>query len=116
MGEKKDRVEDAYHATKAAISEGIVPGGGSALLYAANILEDLQGKNSDETVGIKIVKKSLFTPIKKILNNAGLESALIIEKLLEKNNSDMTYDAQNHLVVDAFEAGIVDPTKVVRNA
>jgi chaperonin GroEL len=114
--EKKDRVEDAYHATKAAISEGIVPGGGSTLLYASTILEDLQGQNSDETVGIKIIKKSLFAPIRKILSNAGLESALIIEKLMEKNNIEMAYDAQNNVVVDAFEAGIVDPTKVVRNS
>ncbi|MSO14013.1 chaperonin GroEL [Rickettsiales endosymbiont of Trichoplax sp. H2] len=114
--EKKDRVEDAYHATKAAIAEGIVPGGGSTLLYASKILEGMKGKNPDETVGIEIVKKTLSAPIRKILENAGLESALIVEKLLEKNNSTMTYDAQNHEVVDAFKKGIVDPTKVVRNA
>ena len=101
--EKKDRVEDAYHATKAAIAEGIVPGGGSTLLYASKILEGMKGKNSDETVGIEIVKKTLSAPIRKILENAGLESALIVEKLLEKNNSTMTYDAQNHEVVDAFQ-------------
>jgi len=114
--EKKDRVEDAYHATKAAIAEGIVPGGGCTLLYAANILSDLKGKNSDETVGIQIVKKALSAPIRKILENSGLEGSLNIEKLLERNNSVMTYDAQNHKVVNAFEKGIVDPTKVVRNA
>jgi chaperonin GroEL len=114
--EKKDRVEDAYHATKAAIAEGIVPGGGSTLLYASQVIDGMKGKNSDETVGIEIVKKSLSAPIRKILENAGLESALIVEKLLEKNNSVMTYDAQNHEVVNSFEKGIVDPTKVVRNA
>lgn len=114
--EKKDRVEDAYHATKAAISEGIVPGGGSTLLYLSKILENIKGSNADETVGIQIVKKSLSSPISQILLNAGLESALIVEKLLEKNNFQMTYDAQNHRVVNAFDEGIVDPTKVVRNA
>lgn len=114
--EKKDRVEDAYHATKAAIAEGIVPGGGSTLLYASKILDNMKGQNADETVGIEIVKKALSSPIRKILENAGLESALIVEKLLEKNQSTMTYDAQHHQVVDAFVKGIVDPTKVVRNA
>jgi chaperonin GroEL len=114
--EKKDRVEDAYHATKAAIAEGIVPGGACTLLYASKVLIDMKGKNADETVGIQIVKKALSSPIRKILENAGLESALIVEKLLERNQSTITYDAQNHEVVDAFEKGIVDPTKVVRNA
>jgi len=114
--EKKDRVEDAYHATKAAIAEGIVPGGGCTLLYASKALIGMKGKNADETVGIEIVKKALSAPIRKILENAGLESALIVEKLLEQNKSTMTYDAQNHEVVDAFKKGIVDPTKVVRNA
>jgi len=114
--EKKDRVEDAYHATKAAIAEGIVPGGGCTLLYASKILVGMKGKNADETVGIGIVQKALSSPIRKILENAGLESALIVEKLLERNKTSMTYDAQNHEVVDGFEKGIVDPTKVVRNA
>ena len=114
--EKKDRVEDAYHATKAAIAEGIVPGGGCTLLYASKTLNGMKGKNADETVGIGIVEKALSAPIRKILENAGLESALIVEKLLEHNKSTMTYDAQNHEVVNAFKKGIVDPTKVVRNA
>ena len=114
--EKKDRVEDAYHATKAAIAEGIVPGGGCTLLYASKTLSGMKGKNADETVGIEIVKKALSAPIRKILENAGLESALIVEKLLEQSKSTMTYDAQFVEVVDAFKKGIVDPTKVVRNA
>jgi chaperonin GroEL len=114
--EKKDRVEDAYHATKAAIAEGIVPGGGSTLLYASKILSNMKGRNADETVGIEIVKKTLSAPIRKILENAGLESALIVEKLIEKNEPRITYDAQKHKVVDAFDTGIVDPTKIVRNA
>merc|ERR1712187_198703 len=95
--EKKDRVEDAYHATKAAIAEGIVPGGGSTLLYASKTLEGMKGKNSDETVGIEIIKKTLSAPIRKILENAGLESALIVEKLLEQNKSTMNYDAQHYI-------------------
>ncbi len=114
--EKKDRVEDAYHATKAAIAEGIVPGGGCTLLYASKVLIGMKGKNADETVGIDIVRRALSAPIRKILDNAGVESALIVEKLLEQNKHTMTYDAQNHEVVDAFKKGIVDPTKVVRNA
>merc|ERR1712051_698505 len=110
--EKKDRVEDAYHATKAAIAEGIVPGGGSTLLYASKILNNMKGRNADETVGIEIIKKTLSAPIRKILENAGLESALIVEKLIEKNEPRVTYDAQKHKVVDAFDTGIVDPTKI----
>jgi chaperonin GroEL len=114
--EKKDRVEDAYHATKAAIAEGVVPGGGVTLLYASKVLEGMKGKNDDETAGIEIVRKALSSPIRKIIENAGSESALIVAKLLEQNNQTMVYDAQNHQMVDAFEKGIVDPTKVVRNA
>jgi chaperonin GroEL len=114
--EKKDRVEDAYHATKAAISEGIVPGGGCTLLYASKVLKEMKGKNDDETAGIEIVRKSLSAPICNILRNSGSESSLIVAKLLEQNQKTKTYDAQNHKVVDAFDEGIVDPTKVVRNA
>merc|ERR1712224_215165 len=83
--EKKDRVEDAYHATKAAIAEGIVPGGGCTLLYASKVLKGMKGNNSDETAGIEIVRKALSAPIHKILENAGSESALIVAKLLEQN-------------------------------
>ncbi len=114
--EKKDRVEDAYHATKAAIAEGVVPGGGCTLLYASKVLDGMKGKNPDESAGIVIVKKALSAPARKILENAGLESTLIIERLLEQNKVSMVYDAQNHKVVDAFKEGIIDPTKVVRNA
>ncbi len=114
--EKKDRVEDAYHATKAAIAEGIVPGGGCTLLYSSKLLESVKTKNGDEAAGVKIVQKALLAPTRKILENAGLEGALIVEKLLEKNDTNMIYDAQNHQVVEAFKEGIVDPTKVVRSA
>jgi len=114
--EKKDRVEDAYYATKAAIEEGIVPGGGCTLLYASRSLDNIRGNNRDEAAGIEIIKNALFSPALKILSNAGEKSELIIEKLLEKNNYSMIYDAQNQKIVCAFDKGIVDPTKVVRNA
>ncbi len=114
--EKKDRVEDAYHATKAALAEGIVPGGGCTLLYASKILKDLKGKDEDETAGIEIIRKALAAPTRRILENAGLEGASTIEKLLENNNTQQIFDAQTHQFVDAFKAGIIDPTKVVRIA
>lgn len=114
--EKKDRVEDAYSATKAAIEEGVVPGGGCTLMYAAKTLENFFGDNDDENTGIKIVKKALTAPAKKILENAGEEPALILAKLQEKNTNSLIYDAHSQKVVDAFSEGILDPTKVVRNA
>lgn len=114
--EKKDRVEDAYHATRAAIAEGIVPGGGCTLLYAIQSLEKLKGENSDEDAGINIIKKALSAPIRKILENAGLDGALIVEKLLEGKDNTQIYDAQTLKFVNAYKAGIIDPTKVVRTA
>ena len=114
--EKKDRVEDAYHATKAAIAEGIVPGGGCTLLYAAKILDKLSGANHDEKAGIDIVKKALSAPIRKILENACIDGSLIVSKLFEDGKNHMIYDAQELKYVDAYSAGIIDPTKVVRVA
>jgi chaperonin GroEL len=114
--EKKDRVEDAFNATKAAVEEGIVPGGGCTLLYASKVLDKIEGANTDEKAGIEIIKNALAAPTKEILNNAGFESSLIVSKLLEANNKVMIYDAQNSITVNAFEKGIIDPTKVVRNA
>lgn len=114
--EKKDRVEDAYHATKAAIEEGIVPGGGCALLYATQVLKNVNGSNADENAGIEAIRIALSSPIRKILENAGLDGASIVEKLLEKHDSEQIYDAQNHEFVNAFKVGIIDPTKVVRTA
>lgn len=114
--EKKDRVEDAYHATKAAIEEGIVPGGGCALLYATEVLSAVKGNNSDEAAGIEAIKKALSAPIRKILENAGIDGASIVEKLIEKHDAEQIYDAQNHEFVNAFKSGIIDPTKVVRTA
>ena len=114
--ERKDRVEDAYNATKAAIEQGIVPGGGCTLLYASKILKNLKGDNNDEDRGISIITNALKSPSKKILENAGLEQELIIAELLDVNQTSMIYDAQKIKVVDAFKSGIIDPTKVVRNA
>jgi len=109
-------VEDAYYATKAAIEEDIVPGGGCALLYASMKLKTLKSDNNEEAAGIEIVQKALKAPITKILDNAALESALIVARLQEDNKSLNVYDARTQQVVDGFSAGIVDPTKVVRNA
>lgn len=114
--EKKDRVEDAYNATKAALAEGIVAGGGVTLLYASNLLEQLQGKNEDEKAGINIVKKALQAPVRKIVENAGVDSGIIVATLLDQKDENKLFDAQTLQYVDAFEAGIVDPTKIVRIA
>eukprot|EP01125_Pyxidicula_operculata_P012526 TRINITY_DN4116_c0_g1_i1.p1 TRINITY_DN4116_c0_g1~~TRINITY_DN4116_c0_g1_i1.p1 ORF type:complete len:560 (-),score=207.50 TRINITY_DN4116_c0_g1_i1:136-1815(-) len=120
VGEKKDRVEDALNATRAAVEEGIVPGGGSALLYASLALNDLKGDNFDQNVGIQILKKAIQQPAKQIALNAGVEGAIIVSKLLEpasgKINKNMGYNAQSGVFVDMFEAGIIDPTKVVKTA
>ncbi len=119
--ERKDRVNDAYHATKAAIEEGIVPGGGCALLYAASVLSNLKGRNIDEDAGINIVRRSLRAPALRILTNAGVDASIIVEKLIEKsaqhkNSHTGIFDAQKCEFVDAFDSGIIDPTKVVRSA
>lgn len=115
--EKKDRVDDAYSATKAAIEEGVVIGGGCALMYAAKSLDNLNGDNEDETAGIKIVKKALSAPAKKILENAGLESpSHTLMDLQKRNDMSVIFDAQNQETVDAFSKGIIDPTKVVKTA
>jgi len=114
--EKKDRVDDALNATKAAVEEGILPGGGTALLYATKALNGLQGLNEDENAGIAIVKKAIQTPLRQIVENAGMEASIIVGKLLEQKSNTYGFDAQNEQYVDLIEAGIVDPTKVVRIA
>jgi chaperonin GroEL len=114
--ERKDLVEDAMHATKAAVEEGIVAGGGSALLYAARVLEGLKGENHDQQVGIDIVKRALQTPARQIAQNAGVDGSLVVGKLLENKNANWGFDAQNNEYVDMVKAGIIDPTKVVRLA
>jgi len=114
--ERKDRVDDALNATKAAVEEGIIPGGGTALLYAAKALKELTGDNEDQTQGIAIVRRAIQYPIRMIVANAGQEASIIVGKLLEQKSNTYGYDAQGEKYVDFIEAGIVDPTKVVRVA
>jgi chaperonin GroEL len=114
--EKKDRVDDALNATKAAVEEGILPGGGTALLYATKALNGLSGANDDENAGIAIIKKAIQAPIRQIVENSGVEASIVVGKLLEQKSNTFGYDAQNEQYVDLVESGIVDPTKVVRTA
>jgi chaperonin GroEL len=114
--EKKDRVDDALNATKAAVEEGILPGGGAALLYATKALNGLQGENEDENQGIHIVKRAIQSPIRQIVENAGVEASIVVGKLLEQKSNTYGFDAQSESYVDLVEKGIVDPTKVVRTA
>ncbi|NCB49585.1 MAG: chaperonin GroEL [Alphaproteobacteria bacterium] len=114
--EKKDRVDDALHATRAAVEEGIVTGGGTALLYALPALDKVETQNSDEKLGVNIIRQAIQAPIRQIIQNAGGEGAVIVGKLLEKNETTQGYNAQTGEYVDMFEKGIIDPTKVVRSA
>src|SRR5476651_677790 len=114
--ERKDRVDDALNATKAAVEEGIVPGGGTALLYAIKALKDVTGDNEDQTQGIAIVRRAIQYPIRIIVQNAGQEASIVVGKLLEQKSNTYGYDAQGEKYVDFIDAGIVDPTKVVRVA
>jgi chaperonin GroEL len=114
--EKKDRVDDALAATRAAMQEGIVAGGGSALLFAGRVLEKLTGANEDQNVGIKLIRQVIKAPIKQIAENAGFDGAVVCNEVMSKANASFGYDAQNNKYVDMFKAGIVDPTKVVRTA
>ena len=114
--ERKDRVDDALHATRAAVEEGIVPGGGVALLYAINGLGKVAVENDDQKVGINIVKRALETPLRQIVENAGVDGAVVAGKLLEQKDSKRGFNAQTERYVDMIKAGIIDPTKVVRTA
>jgi len=116
VGELKDRIQDALCATRAASDEGIVPGGGSALLYASRKLNDLKGENFDQDVGIKIIRQACRIPCKTICHNAGFEGSIVVDKLLDENNATRGFDASKGVYVDMLEAGIIDPTKVVRTA
>jgi chaperonin GroEL len=115
MKEKKARVEDAMHATKAAVEEGIVPGGGVALVRAIPALEKLKA-TGDEQIGIDIVKRALEEPLRLIAANAGHEGAVVAEKVRNNNNSSYGFDAQTETYSDLVEAGVIDPTKVTRTA
>jgi chaperonin GroEL len=114
--ERKDRVEDAMNATRAAVEEGIVPGGGSSLLYATRALKNLQPENDDQRVGIEIVRRAIQTPAKQIAENAGADGAVVAGKLLEMKDTNFGYDAQTGKYVDMIKMGIIDPAKVVRTA
>jgi chaperonin GroEL len=114
--ERKDRVDDAMHATRAAVEEGIVAGGGVALLYATKALAKLKPANDDQKVGIDIVRRALQTQVRQIAENAGVEGSVVIGKLQDKGDPNHGYDAQTGEYVDMLKAGIIDPTKVVRLA
>ncbi|KAM6601619.1 hypothetical protein CsatA_021228 [Cannabis sativa] len=116
VGERKDRVTDALNATRAAVEEGIVPGGGVALLYASKALENLQTQNEDQKRGVQIIQSALKAPTFTIVQNAGFDGALILGKLLEQNDPNLGYDAAKGDYVDMVKAGIIDPLKVVRTA
>jgi chaperonin GroEL len=115
MKEKKARVEDALHATRAAVEEGIVAGGGVALVRAASVLVGLKGENIDQNTGIKIIQKSMEEPLKQIVNNAGLEGAVVLNKVKE-GKDDYGFDAAKDEYVNMIASGIIDPTKVTRTA
>ena len=115
MKEKKDRVDDALHATRAAVEEGIVPGGGVALVRSIPALDSLKGENADQNTGIKIVKRAIEEPLRQIVANAGGEGSVVVAKVAE-GTGDYGFDAKNDDYVNMYEAGIIDPTKVVRVA
>lgn len=114
--ERKDRVDDALHATRAAVEEGIVPGGGVALLYATRALKDLKAQNDDQRVGVDIVRRALEAPIRQIATNAGWDGAVVAGKVLESKDTSWGFDAQDGEYKDLVKTGIIDPTKVVRVA
>jgi len=114
--EKKDRVDDALNATRAAVEEGIVPGGGVALLKASKVLDGLKGDNADQDAGIAIVRRALQAPIRQIAENAGVEGSIVVGKILENASATFGFNAQSEEYVDMITAGIIDPAKVVRTA
>jgi chaperonin GroEL len=114
--ERKDRVDDAMHATKAAVEEGILPGGGSALLYAIRALKGVEADNDDQKRGIAIIRHALETPARQIAENAGVDGSVVVGKILESSDANYGFDAQEGKYVDMIKSGIIDPTKVVRLA
>ncbi len=114
--ERKDRVDDALHATRAAVQEGIVAGGGVTLFYGARILENIKCENEDQQAGVNIIKRALQSPLRQIAENAGIDGAIVVGKLSESKDVGYGFNAQTMEYVDMFEAGIIDPTKVVRTA
>jgi chaperonin GroEL len=116
MKEKKARVEDALHATRAAVEEGIVPGGGVALLRVAHKMRDFKVEDTDEQIGVQIVRRSLEEPIRQIAENAGTEGSIVVEKVRNNKSASYGYNAQTDAYEDLVEAGVIDPTKVTRTA
>jgi chaperonin GroEL len=114
--ERKDRVDDALNATRAAVQEGVVPGGGVALVHAGKVLQGLQGDNPDQTAGIAIIRKALQAPLRQIAENAGVDGSVVAGKVLENDDRAFGYDAQSESYGDMLKAGVIDPTKVVRIA
>ncbi len=114
--ERKDRVDDALHATRAAVEEGIVPGGGTALLYASAALKGLEGENNDQSVGVKIIARALQAPVRQIAENAGHDGAVVAGKLLEQTDATYGFNAQTGQYGNLLNDGVVDPAKVVRTA
>jgi chaperonin GroEL len=114
--EKKDRVDDALNATRAAVEEGIVPGGGIALLKATRALEGLKGDNADQTAGVAIIRRALQAPIRQIVENAGVEGSIVVGKVLEHKDANFGFNAQTEEYGDLVKMGVIDPAKVVRTA
>ena len=114
--ERKDRVDDAMHATKAAVEEGVVAGGGAALLYATRALENRKGANHDQQVGIEIVRRALQAPVRQIAENAGFDGAVVAGHMLEQKDANYGFNAQKGEYMNMIKAGVIDPTKVVRSA
>jgi chaperonin GroEL len=115
MKEKKDRVDDALHATRAAVEEGIVPGGGVAFIRAIEALDKLKGSNEDESTGVAIVKRALEEPIRQIVVNSGIEGSIVVQKVKE-GKGDFGFNARTEVYENLFKAGVIDPTKVTRIA
>jgi chaperonin GroEL len=114
--ERKDRVDDALHATRAAVEEGIVPGGGTALLYATKALDGMSGVNEDQTRGIDIIRRALQAPVRQIAENAGFDGGVVAGKLFDQNDTNFGFNASTDVYEDLVKAGVIDPTKVVRTA
>jgi chaperonin GroEL len=114
--EKKDRVDDALNATRAAVDEGIVPGGGTALLKASKALDSLTGANDDQTAGINIVRRALQAPLRQIAENAGVEGSVVVNAVLADKGANFGFNAQTEKYVDLVADGVIDPAKVVRTA
>ena len=114
--ERKDRVDDALNATRAAVEEGVVPGGGVALVHAGKVLADLKGDNADQVAGIAIIRRALQAPLRQIAENAGVDGSVVAGKIVENTSKTFGYDAQSEQYGDMLKAGVIDPTKVVRIA